>query len=121
MESLNLVTTIISLISGIMTIVGVSGFLQWKKANKQKAVIPETVTIEKQPTTNSSKLRNWPKTLTQVPATRNEEYYVPQSINMANGIQEGDEDYITEEDDERMEGTLLTGKTHCLSPIYVLW
>lgn len=46
----------------------------------------------------------------EVPATRNEEYYVPQSINVANGLTKDMEGYIEEsEDDERSKGTLLTG------------
>jgi hypothetical protein len=46
----------------------------------------------------------------EVPATRNEEYYIPQSSNVANGIKEGDAEYAEiDEDDERAKGTLLTG------------
>ena len=43
-----------------------------------------------------------------VPAVRNEEYFMPQSINVANGLEEDDEDYVDEEDD-RKEQKLLTG------------
>ena len=48
----------------------------------------------------------------EVPATRNEEYYVPQSSNVANGITEDMEGFIdeAEEDDDRAKGTLLTGR-----------
>lgn len=45
-----------------------------------------------------------------IPASRNEEYYVPQSSNVANGITEGMEGYIPEDElDELSKATLLTG------------
>jgi nicotinic acetylcholine receptor len=52
----------------------------------------------------------------EVPATRNEEYYMPQSINVANGIEENDEGFSeNEEEDKEHQGTLLTGKHNCCS------
>ena len=51
----------------------------------------------------------------EIPASRNEEYYTPQSINVANGITEDMAEFIDEselaEDDHRRKGTLLTDIT----------
>ena len=47
----------------------------------------------------------------EVPATRNEEYYMPQSSNVANGLVEGDVDFEIEEDEaQQYKAKLLTGK-----------
>lgn len=45
-----------------------------------------------------------------VPAMRNEEYYVPQSSNVANGIEEDEEGFSEDEEDvSAYKATLLTG------------